>query len=423
MNKKEYFLLCFREQMFLYRSWTLRSMGFPSEPLKERNEPFMINFDGSEYWFLNKEGERVKITDADPKKPLFAVEESVTFDKGDLPNIEEKTKTAYSTAMINILLFIWPFPEPLPYRKERFLGKQLDKWIKEALDEGKISVADYTGKYHQACGRLTVFTQIAVSAATPRSITPSPEALKHRDYLLKKHAHELDDPAILAKIDQEVTAKDIEYIKGDPAEKFFLKGKAYATVRKKQYHIQGGVPRLDDPSKMEIMANSLDEGMTPENMPAAVNNLRSGSYSRAKDTALGGEAAKFANRVFQNVVIQVPDCGDKVGEATLITQADVSILEGRYLVGKSDPLTKADLRKLVGKQVQVRSPGTCKQPQRNYCEVCMGRQVADSGIGLGAQLNAVGNVFMSVSLAAFHGSSLKTTLLTKTTAFSQLKRI
>lgn len=424
MIKKDFFVHCIEREKYLSRVWILRSMSLPIRMTnKPPSEIYMPNNDGSKWFFYDEQGDEVVIEDADASKPLFELTEKVTLEEGDLPNIKQTTPTAYSQALINVILFCWPFTDPIEYQTGPISGKKVDKIIADLAEKKLIPVDEYRRNFHKAMGFITVFTQLAVTAATPKSITPSPEALKARDELLEKYKDQLDDPAVLALIDQTISQIDREYIKGDPSERFFLKAKQIDTVRKKLFHIQGGVPRLDDPSRMELLPNSLSEGMTPENMPAAVNNLRSGSYGRAKDTALGGEAAKFATRAYQNVRISSDDCGSMVGESIFVTTDHIDKLTGMYIAGEDEALTEDRLKKLVGKFIYLRTPATCKEPQRNYCARCIGQRIANAGIGVGAMMNQIGNVFMSVSLAAFHGSSLKTTRLTKQVGFKKILRI
>lgn len=408
MDKRDYFIKAMALQLYVDRSWIIRTMGVIVEPFKDER-PWHPNFDGESFSVYDDSGTLQTLTGFTPGSPLFTRDESVIFEAGDLPNITEQTKTAYSTAIINMIIFVWPFTKPLAYMAERFNGKRLDKRIVAGLQDGSISVDEYVKRFTQAMGRLTAFTQIAVTAATPRSIRPSARAIAMRDKLLSEATPEqLQDPVYLALIDETVTAIDIEDLSDDESAKFFLKGKAYATVRKKMFTIQGGLAKLEDPSKMDLLPTSLEEGIRPEDLPAAINNLRSGSYGRAKDTALGGEAAKFANRVFQNLRIASPDCGSRVGLPVLLTENNYDGYIGRYLVGSDKPLTSSELKKLVNKEVILRDPNGCKETDRNFCARCMGDRVSNSEVGLGAQYGAVGNVFMAVALASFHGGSLKT---------------
>lgn len=424
MNKRQFFLEGVKLKHYMSRVWLIRVMQMPFFDLPEIKKPFMLNFNKTEgYYTFDDRLEKVMVEDANKEFPLFQLNEKLILEADDLPNLEEKITTTYNNALVNIIIFIWPWTTPLPYINKKFNGKTVNKVIEGLAQDNKVAIDEFTKNFYRAVGHLKVFTQLAVTAATPRSISFDP---KIREFVKKKIAEnpdKLEDPAFLAELDMEVGKMDREFIAGDPSAKFFLKGKAYDTVRKKQYYLQGGVARLDDPSKMVLMPNSLDEGMTPDNMVAAVNNLRSGSYGRAKDTALGGEAAKSAARVYQNVQVSSNDCGSVVGEPTVIDDYFISRLEGRYVVGDDEPLTPASLAKLKNKLVYIRSPNACNEPGRNYCRRCLGDQIAKAGIGIGALQGQIANVFMSVALAAFHGSSLKTTLLTKPRAFSKIKRI
>ncbi|AXH70833.1 RNA polymerase beta prime subunit [Vibrio phage BONAISHI] len=409
MNKKDYFIKAMELELFTDRKWLLRALGNPVKPYKD-SRPWHLNYDGEGFFFNTPEGEQEGITGwLDKSMPLYPRDESVVFEKGEIANISRSTRTSYVTAVVNVIIFVWPFEKPLPYIKERFNGKRLDGVILEALTNKEIALQEYVTNFHQAMGRLTAFSQLSVIAATPKSIRPSKRAIAMRDKLLKEASpEELKDPAYLALIDETVTKIDKEDMADDEAAKFFLKGKAYATVRKKMFTIQGGIAKLEDPNQMDLLPTSLEEGLRPEDMPAAINNLRSGSYGRAKDTALGGEAAKFANRVFQNLKIGSPDCGTVVGLPVKIDENNWDKFIGRYLVKTDTPLDAGKLRSFIGKEIIIRDPNGCNEPERNLCAKCLGDRVAKSGVGLGAQYGAVGNVFMSVALAAFHGGSLST---------------
>lgn len=409
MDKKDYFKLAMDKDLYVERSWILRAFGTPTKPVKD-TRPYALNFDGTTHYFHQEDGERVDIEGRGEGLPLFTRTESVVLEKGYLKNIEEDTRTSFLTALINQIIFVWPFKNPLPYIAQRFSKKELKKAIIKAKDEGTITLDEYIGPFTQAMGRLTALTQICVVAATPKSIRPSKAALEFRDMMLEAATEEdKQDPAWLAELDTKVSQIDREELKGDPSELFFLKGKQYDTVRKKMFHVQGGLPRMDDPTKMDLLPTSLDEGLRLEDFPAMVNNLRSGSYSRAKETALGGEAAKFASRVFQNFKIDEDDCGSVVGLPVPIEEGRENLYLGRYIVGEDVPLDEERLKGMVGKTIIIRDPFACKTPNRNVCGRCMGDSTSSAGIGLGAQYVEVSNVFMSEALAVFHAGSLKVT--------------
>jgi hypothetical protein len=140
-----------------------------------------------------------------------------------------------------------------------------------------------------------------------------------------------------------------------------------------------------------------------------VNSLRMGSYNRGASTALGGEAAKFSARIFQNTKLAEDDCGSTVGMPFLVTEYNKNMFVGRYLFNgkKLEEVKEGDLDNQVGKVLRFRSPQTCWTENGNYCGTCMGRLVADSGIGLGPQASAVGSAILSAFLAMMHGTKLE----------------
>lgn len=408
MHKLEYFLQALKDRLYEDRVWILRTMGVPVYDFMDERPGYPSFIEGKWYVTLASNSKE-EVTGWKPGFPLFPRDESIVLKAGDMPNVDKETRTAYSTAILNEILFVWPFETPLPYVAETFSGKYLEGQIESALKEGRITIKEYTENHFQSMGRLTVFTQISVTAATPKSIRPSKRALEWRDKILKTATkEELRDPVFLATIDQTVIAIDIEDMKDDEAARFFLKKKQYATVRKKMFTIQGGIARFDDPTKMDLLPTSLEEGLRPEDFPAAVNNLRSGSYGRAKDTALGGEAAKFASRVFQNMRYVSGACDSATGVPVRLTKGNSADYEGGYLVGDKEPLTAEKLKSLEGKIVYMHMPASCKQGGKNVCARCIGDKVALSGVSIPAQQNAISNVFMLVALASFHGSSLST---------------
>jgi hypothetical protein len=98
----------------------------------------------------------------------------------------------------------------------------------------------------------------------------------------------------------------------------------------------------------------------------------------------------------------------KINLSSDLSKGNSADYEGGYLVGETESLTIAKLKSLEGKIVYIHMPATCKQGNKNVCARCVGDKVAQSGVSIPAQQNAICNVFMSVALAAFHGSSLST---------------
>ncbi|QAX96024.1 hypothetical protein [Vibrio phage vB_VmeM-Yong XC32] len=405
INKLDYFKLAMRDGLYRHRAWLFRVLSLPN-----RDKAVGVNVPGFREgkWFYHNpeiEGGQEEITGWEEGQPLFPIKERFTITEDFLSCVREPVETNYGEAIINACIFEWGSEGVLPYVAGKINKKLLSKRVSAALLDQSLSVPQYL-KVMQAMNYITVFAEITVSAYTPKALTASPEALKIRDELLEKFKDQLDDPAIVAMIDEAITEADREYMAGDDASKFFLKDKAYAVVRKKLFHVQGGLAKLDDPSKMDYIPRSLGEGYAAEDLPAIINSLRSGSYDRGASTALGGEAAKFSNRVFQNLKIAEDDCRTMVGKPELVEAG--RDLVGRYIVGRDEPISEQEFAKLIGTEIILRDPTACKTKNRGYCARCMGDKEVNSNVGLGPRMAEMCNVFMSISLAAFHGTASKT---------------
>jgi len=401
MLKSDYFKMALKEGWYRDRQWILRVNTIQKADRAPTDT--LPGFKEGQFYIL-LEGAEEPITDTVPDQPLFPIKEVLSLTPDDLKCVKEPITTNYGEATINAIIFEYGSAGKLPFIRGEITGKLLSKVVARALETDVITVDDYL-RIIEGMNFITMFADIHVVAYTPRSLQASPEALRIRDELLAKFKDQLHDPAIVAMIDEAIVAADKEFMEGDPAAKFYLADKAYAVVRKKLFHVQGGLTRLDDPSKMDYIPRSLDEGYAPEDLPAIINSLRSGSYDRGASTALGGEAAKFSNRVFQNLKIAEEDCGTKVGKPETVS-AERNLV-GRYIVGRDTPITEAEFETLIGKRIILRDPTGCKTANRAYCGKCMGDKEVESELGLGPRLSEVCSVFLSVSLAAFHSVASK----------------
>lgn len=405
MNKLEYFIESIKAGRYIQRAWLYRcfSVGFKNKTPTD----VLPGYDQERGWFVGVD-EPVDIIDAKPKESLFPIKERFTLEKGTFPGITETVETNYGEVILYVLIFLFSCKGKIPFKPGSINKKYLSKTVAHALSENLITANEYFDIV-KGLNQSTLFSDLHVTTYTPKSLNPSPEVLALRNELLEKYKDQLNDPAVVAIIDEAIAEADREYMKGDPSEKFYLKDKAYAVVRKKLYYLQGGVESLDRPGEMDYLAGSLDEGYKAEDLPVIINQLRAGSYDRGVSTALGGEAAKFSNRVFQNLKIAEEDCGTSVGKPELVD--GTWDFTGRYIVGRDEPISEADMKSLMGKTIYLRDPTACATVNGNYCYKCMGEGQRRSKLGLGPRMAEICSVFLSVSLAAFHGRSSKTTVL------------
>lgn len=400
---KDYFVRCMQAKRYEDRKWLVRTCSVLLESDSFDEYPKRV---GNQIGFLEN-NETIILEDAVIGQPILGINIPVELPAGTLSILKEPLTTTYRHCILNGIILEYPFGDKFPYYNEKFTTKYIDKFCETHLREKTISIDEYK-KVFRSMLFIDFLADYSVPTANRKIMEPSPRAIAKRDELVAKYKDQLDDPVIVAMIDKEISTILWEELKGDSSEGFFVSDTSVNKVRKMTHGMVGGVPRLDDPSKVETITRSLDEGWTFNDIPALVNNLRGGSYDRGKDTQLGGEAAKFSARVYQNTKISEDDCGSKVGEPTLIKSDDLQDYVGHYLPGSSTSLTESDLMAKIGKVIPIRMPTTCNTKNGNFCKRCLGDRVGNSDVGIGPQMSAVGNIFMKISLAKFHGRVLKT---------------
>ena len=235
-----------------------------------------------------------------------------------------------------------------------------------------------------------------------------PAVLKRRDELLLEYGNQLHDPAIVARIETELTQMDREWFKGDPGEGFLLSAKSVDVSRKRAFVMVGVETGFSDTRDgVEPIKKSLNEGWDLNQMPAMVNNARSGSYNRGHETALGGESVKYFYRVFQNTRVVEDDCQTTEGLLWTITEDNYTTFAGLWTT-EGVVLDNATTKALIGKTIKIRSPMLCRTASPSFCAKCVGNLLAANPTGLHIAASDVGSIFMSTFMGAMHGKALRT---------------
>lgn len=423
MFKRDYFLLALKNGLHLHKRWILETFALTRNS-GEAPYPLALHTDkDGRYYFYRQEPEDPieYIDDAMPGMPLYAPLDKIILNPGDLPNVYERTVTCYGTALVNQLVLVYAFGDKVPFVNGQVKIGPLEKIIQDRWDDSiseeesaklppqqqPLRTLEYK-RFNEAVGQLPGLSQLCVPSATRKTMTADPAMIKRRDELLKKNKDRLHDPVVLAEILGELTQMDRDWMKGDPGERFYIKDKSYDVVRLKVFIMQGISSGFGEAG--DLIPTSLDEAWDISKLPAMVNQLRDGSFSRGAQTALGGVETKFNNRIFQNSTIGEHDCGSKLGLSILMTSYKAPFYVGNYQVVKGAPvlLTPEVLNGLVGKRIDVRSPIYCKTPGANFCAVCMGDRIASTPQALSTYASDIGSIFLSLFMAAMHGKSLKT---------------
>lgn len=451
MDKRSFFIEAMQSKAYLHKEWIISAFTVidnneddadnldPKKAKKKtrlsRDYPYKIIRlkDKKGYCFKDpvEEGTIIEIEGSDKTKPLFNLKERIVLKPGDLDNVKQEVDTLYGNALVNAIIFIYPFGDKVEFMTGRLSGSRLDKYISERLtdtpedgdprDPKKLYVDEYV-KYAQAVSSLAGLAFLGVPACSPKLLTVDPKILIRRDELFEENKDNLHDPAVVARIEAELVAMDKESFKGDLAEGFLIKGSNYDVSRKRAKIMYGVETGFGDSAKgAKPVRTSLSEKWDIRQMPAMVNSLRAASYNRGNQTALGGESVKFFYRVFQNTRILEEDCGVRNGMLWDITESNYKTFVGLYPAFKdgirqtdattenlSKPMTEDYLKSKIGNKLLIRTPMLCKTKAPSFCARCVGAQIASSPTGVHITMSDVGSIFMLCFMKAMHGKALKT---------------
>lgn len=412
IEKNDYLRFALKHNAFIYKHWHLSVFGiFTPQPREDMYVGMLVEYDDDIYYIDEQGSRQGPVLGFKNDQPLFTPNDIVTLSKGDLANVTVSIESTVGRTLANAMLLAYPFQDTFDFINEEVKAGKIGDQIAIALKDDVIT-AEQVSVYFKQLYFMSSLTSLWVPSASEKSITTSPAIVKRRDQLLKQHKDELDNPAVIAKIEKELIDMDREYIKDDPSAGFYKSAKAFNVTRKQAYIMHGGEASFEDPSKIEVIPRSLQDGWNVDDLPALINSLRDGSYARSTQTALGGEAVKTITRVFQNSFISQDDCKDKVGMPMIITELNYRSFIGRHLVSSPDKsLTEAELKNSIGKTLVLRSPMSCKVPFTDYCKVCMGDAIADNDKALSLLASATGSAFLSLFLKRFHASNIETEVL------------
>ena len=446
MDRRQYFVEClqagkYRSKRWIFSVFTLnKNVPTPEDKNKlvtgadqwlstgeDFNYEIMKNSaDEKGVYFVdpNNNGALTKIDDAVVTEPIFRVKDRITLHPGDLANVGEEIETTYGNALINAMVLVWPFGNKVPFITGRISGSALEEKIgsrlKDTPPEGTerdpaFLYVDEFLKYCEAMSSLAGLAPINVPSASRRSMTVDPAVVKRRDELLEQYKDQLSDPAIVARIEEELAELDKSQFKGDPAEGFYISKKGFEVNRKRQFVMVGTESGFGDTKRgVKPITNSLQEGWQIEYLPEMADSLRSGSFNRGSQTALGGESVKYFYRIFQNTRVAEEDCGTNGGITRLITKDNWKAFLGLHLVPTGDRspdttrLTEEKIKSFIGQRIKIRSPMICKTEGASFCARCVGDALARSPTGLHIAFADVGSIFMLSFMKAMHGKALRT---------------
>lgn len=408
MNKRDFFIYSIQNDLYLNRGWgemvfSIMVENSPSHHLQLHGVSYK---DKRFYGLVN--GKEELIEDYKLGYPLYIPQEHVNLPAHSFKCIKKDILTSYGIAIMNAYYIERPYEGKVDFLNEFLTANKLNNLAKDLFVSGKVTIEEHK-RFENAPGFTTALAECSVSSFSEKAVTSSPDVLKLKKELLIKHKHELDDPVVVANIQNKLEQLDKEYLKGDSAEYFFSLAKPRMS-RNRLKTFYGGEQDFFDTTKTVVMENSLEEGIQLKDMVLMNNSIRSGSHSRAVNTALGGAKVKETGRFLQNFSITANECNTKIGRMVYINKDNYDQYIGRHLLGKENSLTEEELKQYIGKYITIRSPMYCRPPNKtNVCPKCMGDKVVMTKIGIAALGNTFTSTLMSIEMSAMHSAGLSVT--------------
>lgn len=376
----------------------------------------VVAFEGKVYGIDSVEDGKVIFTElAKESSKLLDLKSQFVLQKDHLENIPNGTagqNTTVGRYILNYLLLADPFGNYFKYINDEIKIGKIEEQIVDALLDKKIT-NDQVGHYIDNIYFIGHFTELCVPSFSEKSITTSDAVSKRRAELYEKYKDQLDDPATMVRIEDELIALDKEYLKDDPSYGFYRpNGEAFDVCRKRMFLTVGMVDAFDgEAADYNFVKNSLDDGWDVNDFPVLINDLRQGVYDRAMSTAKGGEESKFVSRIFQDTDITIEDCRTSRGLQVTLTKDVIDRYLYRYIFTPKglEMLTKDNKDKFLNKVVKVRSPQYC-EAKSGYCYTCMGNLFKSLDVkNLGLIAISISSQFLTASLKSMHG--VKTNLI------------
>lgn len=423
MKKQDLFLAAMLAEEFRRTAWVISAFSLINEgPEAWQANPYAYRIvqTPAGHFFIDpaNSNQLSKVEDAKAGEPLFSIKERASYTPAQTGGlVNAATEASYGQWLANWTVNFWPFGKKLGFIKGRISPGQMEDLIVKRLkdtpedasqrNEQDIYVDEYL-KFCDAMFFLAGFSQLCVPAATEKSMVPPPGMAELKKRLLEENKERLHDPAVVAKIEQQLMDFDREWLKGDPSEGF-LQGKKSYQVRKKMFGMYGAESGFSDEMDVQVIGNSLAEGWDIRHMKLMMDSLRKASYNRGAQTMLGGESVKWLLRASSNITVTKDDCGTRLGNEFTATPENYQWLTGFHVIqpqGSKQVVSDEDAKSYIGKKLLVRSPMFCNMSKTDYCKACVGERLATNPTGLSSVVAEQGSAFLDIYLKAAHGQQL-----------------
>ena len=438
MTNLDFFIKGCQLGAYKYKEWALAIFcisTLPEEYIEEDHYPCRIYLkdgypcfyrkdlysddDTGDFEYLTLNGKPIEYLKGEN---ILYVDEGMVIGHNDIPSMKYiKTTTLQTTP--GVFFFNWyclmygigdkiPYVNDHPVNQTKIIESILNR-VKDDLQPGQTPdpEAIYVSELKRTLNAINAFSGfsgINTPSATPYTISGAPGIREYRDKLLKQHEKQLDDPLVVADIQAKLLAYDKEYCNSDPNKGFYQNPKKSDIARMQLHCMKGIKNRLDPTRPSKLIKTSLSEEFDPADLPVINDELRHGSYSRGKMTALGGVGVKDAYRSFAACEITKEDCGTTLGYPVRLTKQNINLYLKSYFIDKNQThlLTEENKEQFIGQVVLVRTPAFCKADDsgRSYCSKCFGEDLRGHEKSLASYAAEISSVMNTRFMKDMHGS-------------------
>lgn len=291
----------------------------------------------------------------------------------------------------------------------------MNSTLSTALLEDDITVA-VMKRYLMKTQKVMPYVSILAPNYTEKMLTCSKVIDKKKKELYTKYKEGIDagDPATATKMEKELLAYALEYMKDDPSMDMFISGARGSVGNnfKNMFVVKGAIKDPDPNAKQKYkvaMSNYID-GIAPEEYSLFANSLAAGPFARAKKTEVGGALEKLFLYGMQHVKMDEPgsDCKTKKTKSVKLTEKNIKKWMYSYIMEGETPveLTSKNKGKYIGKTVKIRFSSLCQDKKPGCtCNICGGNLPYRRGIqNSGIETTQIASTMKNKSMKSFHDS-------------------
>jgi hypothetical protein len=430
MDKWQYLKLALNHGCYRRIAWIISAFTVVQEaPEAYKQDPYPYRLvqspTGYRYISPNDPSELVAITATDytPGTPLFNFSETVAVDESWCISAKQPVTTRLGNLLVNLICLVEAFGDKYPFVTGKIKVSDIESTLSKTLTDTPmpgtsrrtdVFYVDEMLKFAKHLSFLEALSPLCVYSATPKNIIAAPGVFEYKAQLLELYKGRLNDPLVLAEFEKKLKEYDEQWLKDDPSNGVLISGQKVKDIaRKNMYLTLGAQMGFEDNQEATTVINCLSEGLpTDKNeYSALINNARSASFARAKETVKGGVTGKVLLRAVGNFTITDDDCGTQRGLPRTFGKDDLSQLAGRqvWLNNAWKQIELADdTRPYVDRPLIVRSPMYCKSAKDTVCKHCMGQRLSQNPRGLSNAATEISTIILKASLKARHGTVLAT---------------